>query len=831
VPQTLKLTTLGGLDVRVGNRPVSGLGSKAAALLVYLAGTRRPHSREVLAELLWDERESAQARTNLRVVLNRWPKALVPHLLVTRETVAFDRSLPFQFDLDEFERHLHAAWEPGQETLTPQAKTHLEAAVSLYGGAFLAGFSLPGAVGFESWLAAEQERVQRQVTVALHSLVSAHLSGGDYAPGVQGASRLLDLDPLDEEAHRQRMRLLAAQGQRGAALSQHALWTRRLDEELGAEPEAQTVALAEHIRAGELAVSVRPQTPGSPAPALPRPPTGFIGRATELSELTAMLSDPACQLLTVIGLGGSGKTRVALEVAGRLQFPDGVFFVPLVGVAAPEGLAGAVANALGWVAGGWTGDWDALMARLRDQQALLVLDNFEHLSAGAALLSQLLQAAPGIKLLVTSREALHLHAEWLYDLGGLTLPVSDSAADLANSAAVRLFVQSARRVQARFELTETNAQEVAQICRLVEGSPLGIELAAAWVRVQECALIAREIEHNLDFLTSPLRDVPERHRSLRAVFEHSWRRLLPPEQEAFRRLSVFRGGFGAEAAREVAGVTAPLLAALLDRSLLSRAGGTRYELHELLRQFAEEKWEGSLDEAAVLRARHVAYYEALVGGWLLQPQDSTALESRWAREARESDNIRAAVELELAGTWSGEAAYVPAPSDDYPIRVEVSVLIPRPVEEVFTFAANVNNDAHWLRHSASLEARYTTPGAVGVGTTLERTTLILGRRVTHKEVVIEYLPGRRVGFCSVSAPIRYRAYRIFEPVGGGTRLTCVNEVDIRGWYRLTGGVVTRVVQHVTELDVERLKQLLTSGVAGDLGADALSNKTRARSER
>jgi predicted ATPase len=246
------------------------------------------------------------------------------------------------------------------------------------------------------------------------------------------------------------------------------------------------------------------------------------------------------------------------------------------------------------------------------------------------------------------------------DLEGLDLPGPDAQAE---SGAVRLFVQSARRARARFALTEANGPEVARICRLVDGLPLAIELAAALVRTRDCAAIAREIERDLDFLASPLRDVPDRHRSMRAVFEHSWALLGDPEREALRRLSVFRGGFEAEAAREVAGVEPRLLAALVDKSLLHRAGAARYELHELLRQFAEELLRLEPEEHEATLARHVAYYQALAGAAALQPYRLSP--GAW------TDRLEQEYDKPAAGARAGAARRArarPSPAEHAPLR-------------------------------------------------------------------------------------------------------------------------------------------------------------------
>ena len=309
-----------------------------------------------------------------------------------------------------------------------------------------------------------------------------------------------------------------------------------------------------------------------PAPGLPRPPTPLIGREPELATLNRLLCDPQCRLLTLAGPGGIGKTRLALELAStqRAQFPDGVFFVPLVSLSLPEFIAPAIRSALGLSSSSPLDPKEQLLNHLRQKSLLLVLDNLEHLLEGVGLLAELLEQAPGVKLLVTSRERLNMQGEWLFDLQGLPVPPLDQVDRAEEYSAVALFVQSARRAQVGFELSAEERPWVARICQLVEGMPLAIELAAAWVRLLSCREIAQEIERNLDFLSTSARDLPERHRSMRAVFDHSWQMLSAEEQRVLRALSVFRGGFLREAAEQVTGASLSLLSALVTRSLVHR---------------------------------------------------------------------------------------------------------------------------------------------------------------------------------------------------------------------------------------------------------------------
>ncbi len=347
---------------------------------------------------------------------------------------------------------------------------------------------------------------------------------------------------------------------------------------------------------------------------LPPQPTSFVGRATELREIGDLLADPDCRLLTLVGPGGIGKTRLALEAAARLRdaYADGVCFVPLQPLASPEDIVPTIIRATG-LAMRQADDLKAqLLEQLRACHLLLVVDNCEHLLEGLDVLADILGAAPGVKVLATSREVLNLREEWVYTVQGMRHPGMNGAdgsdgRQLEDYSAVRLFVQSARRVRPDFSLEEER-DGVGRICALVEGMPLALELAATWVRMLSCAEIAAEIARNLDILKTRARNVPSRHSSMRAVLDHSWALLTPDEQGVFKRLSCFRGGFTREAARVVAGASLPILLALVDKSLLRHHPDGRYDLHELVRQYAERQLNRSPEDGTDLRDRHCAYY-------------------------------------------------------------------------------------------------------------------------------------------------------------------------------------------------------------------------------
>ena len=340
---------------------------------------------------------------------------------------------------------------------------------------------------------------------------------------------------------------------------------------------------------------------------LPSFATSFVGREHELAELRELLERDDCRLVTIVGPGGMGKTRLATEVARRLsaEYEHGALFVALDAVTAPEAVPMAIAAALHFQPTGQADPAHALGDFFRDRQLLLVLDNFEQVTAAAATVSELLARAPMVRCLVTSREVLNLREEWAFTLDGMRVPESDDGADWADFPCVQLLAERVRQTRPDFEL-DAEPQHVVRICHLVDGIPLGLELAASWARYMDLEEIGDEIERSLGFLETTLRNVPERHRGLEAVFQQSWELLEQSERTTFQRLSVFRGGFAREAASAVAGATLPLLATLVDKSLVRREPDGRYTVHELLRQFAEQRL---ASDAAALQDAEEAHTE------------------------------------------------------------------------------------------------------------------------------------------------------------------------------------------------------------------------------
>ena len=589
---------LGTPVVSAGGESIEPASGKISALLFYLACAQGWVSRDELTYLLWPDSGDRQARNSLRQLLHRVKDVAYAGALEREE-------MRLRWMVDTDLARFRAAVAHGAPHV----------AVNAYGGPLLDGFRLSTAPEFEGWLDLERSQLHEAWRDAVLELSEELESEDRHEEAVVHLARLHRADPLDEPALRQYLIALARAGRSAEALVAAEAFAATLEREVDATPDEATRTLVEAIRHGDTAAyaSRQVERPASaarrPMP-MPMPGTAFVGRASEVADVVAQLRAPECRLLTVVAPGGMGKTRLAVEVAARMasEFADGVCFVPFEAVDASRLMASAAVDALSITLHGGRDPAEQLLDYLDGRVMLLVLDNLEHLIGDLQLVRGVLARARGVKLLCTSRERLGLHAEWVYDLQGMGVPEADGA--LGSSDAAELFAQAGTRARHDVRLAD-DPRSVARICRLVGGMPLALELAASWLRVLDVAQIAEELEQSLDLLQSPLRDMPQRHHDMRGVFGASWQRLSDAERGALLQLCVFRGGFTREAARDVAGVSLPLLLGLANKAFIRHEHGRRFTQHPLLWQYLRARAESS-PTFPQLQEQHALHFAALL---------------------------------------------------------------------------------------------------------------------------------------------------------------------------------------------------------------------------
>jgi len=581
MPPALALLAAPRVSDASGERPLPA--NKPTCLLLYLAVRADWVSRDELTLLFWPEGDEFSTRHALRQLVYRARREPWVDGLEVR-----DGRLRWLVDTDV--AHLRRAL----------ATADWAAAARAYGGHFLDGVDLPEAPGFEAWRDLERANLHERYLEAVVRAAASLEARRDYGEATSILRAALRHDPIAEEVLRSLIRCLAAVGDAGAVELAYARFAQDLFDEVGAEPDEETRVLLGRLRAGER-VGSRPHN-------LPGQATPFVGRDAELRRIEGWLADRGTRFVSLVGPGGIGKTRLALQAAGDQlgSYPDGVFFVPLVEIAHVAGVAAAIGDAARLQPLERGDPWARLADFLRDRELLLVLDNLEHLRAVGPHLAGLLERAPGLTMLATSREPLDLRSERSLTLGGLELPF-DGDDGAAQRDSVRLFVNSARRAEPTFSVRDGALDDVANLCRYVDGVPLAIELAAAWTACLSPAEIAHEVERDLDFLRSPQQDVPERHRSLRVVLDAAWERLDDREQDLLARMATFAGEADLPAIEAVTGGSRQTLLSLVRRSLVRRDTDGRFGMHGLVRQYASERLTAAPEVAAETSTRHLAH--------------------------------------------------------------------------------------------------------------------------------------------------------------------------------------------------------------------------------
>lgn len=625
---------------------------KPLLLLAYLT-VEGPQSRRHLAELFWPGE----------------PKRLRS---LTAALVRLRQGLPGAVEADE-QVVLAKLSSDVHQILAALDDDDVVTAAKHYQGPFLAGFHLPGgSVELEEWVYATREFLAEKVQKAYLTQAESEAAQGDFMAAAKRAEVAYALpgapEPSPEWLESYYALLLAGDSPVASQVRKEA------------EGYGIALSLSRSQARERFGQNARFDNPGGTKAALhnlPSRATSFVGRDPELIELGRLLSDESTRLVTITGAGGTGKSRLALEAAWTemqaRSFPDGAYFVSLEALDDPENIPAAVAGALDLKLAGRAEPLAEIAHALKSKKLLLVLDNYEHLVSGAVFASELVRQCAAVKLLVTSRERLDLEGEQILRLEGL--PFATDKLNLEGAEyqdSLQLFVQRAKRVQLDFGLSRENLPAVLTICQLVQGSPLGIELAAPLVRLLSVQEIATEVERSIDILAASTRDAPERQRSLRATFEYSWRLLSDKEQATLRRLSVFIGGFTRQAAAEVAGATIPLLASLVDKSLLRTLPGGRFDRHPLLYEYTQEKLAEAPLERSQVQALHAGFFlgmaeqaEAKLQGveqakWLKQlqgEQDNLRSALHWMKQHGEAEmGLRLAAALRLFWHLAGHAS-------------------------------------------------------------------------------------------------------------------------------------------------------------------------------
>jgi predicted ATPase/DNA-binding SARP family transcriptional activator len=655
----LAIQLLGTPQFQLDHVPITASRRAVAALLAYLAASdlEQPgqrYTRESLAVLLWSDYEPAKALGNLRHTL--WEVAQFigeGWILAEHETVYLNSQAEIILDIARFRSLLRQA---EGESDAGQRISLLRDAAGLYRDDFMSGFSLREGANFNEWALANAENLRREFASVLQTLVEEYSVLSQFSPAVPYARRLVDLDPFHEAAHRELMELYVLTDQHAAAIQQYRSLEKLLRKELNLDPQPETRELYRQIRKGALKpvsdknTTLRPERT-KPKHNLPLHLTSFIGREREQQEVTRLITQN--RLVTLIGAGGIGKTRLALQTGASLlnDYPGGVWFVPFESLRDEDLVPQTIASFLGIPESPEASLVETLVNRLGDQSLLLIFDNCEHLlDACARLAETLLKHCPDLKIVATSRDILRLEGEAVYHVPPLTIPESQSGPSVeeaANSESVQLFAQRARLVLSNFEITATNKDTLVRICNRLDGIPLAIELAAARIDIFTLEEILYQLNYSFHLLASNTRSVLPRHQTMRASIEWGWNLLTEAERSFLRQLSVFPGGWTLQAAQRI-GVKDSLerTSALWRKSfvVVHRQAGyeTRYGFHEVVRAFAQEKLVEAGEEKTI-RDRQLDYYLKLLRQLELTRR-STDQDMWLDRLFLERDNLRAALE-------------------------------------------------------------------------------------------------------------------------------------------------------------------------------------------
>ena len=595
----------GSITFRLNGEHVTDFRTrKAEAMMIYLVCNSGNHEREFLANLLWGELPQERAMANVRLTLNNLRNIFGEVFEANRQIVGIRPETSYWLDVEHLD---NLSIDLGDDI------DHLQAVLQLYKGNFLQGFHLKDALEFGEWQSIQRERWHQKAILGIHKLINLYMYQGQYTVAIDWCNRLLQLDLLDETAHQKLMLLLARSGNRIAALKQYEICKKYLWDGLAIEVSFETETLYRKLR--QLGNQRNHNLP-----------TGFleksVGRDSEFFQIKKYLAHPNNRLISLIGMGGIGKTHLALRVGWFViedrygPFLDGVYFVSLNSesydnhdTVTTTNLVDAIVSALSLLLLPTRPAQDQVLDYLTDRELLLIIDNGEYLYSEAfQYLLDILRFAPNIQILIASRHTFNSPKETIIRLEGLTYPkilnhrlqdkqsriLTKQINELLGYDAVQLFIEVAHRSNQHFSIDKLNAVErsaLIAISQLIEGMPLAIELVASWLHIFSLEQIEVKLRKSIDLLrlTTP-NDI--KHHSIRAVFEQSWSLLSDSEKIGLESLSIFAGDFDLKAAITIIEINPEVISQLVNKSLVenfTRKGKKRFRLHSLLRQYAYEK--------------------------------------------------------------------------------------------------------------------------------------------------------------------------------------------------------------------------------------------------
>ena len=800
----LNLILLGPPRLERDGVPLKLDTKKTFALFTYLSLTHQTHRRDSLVNLLWPHSDQTKARGHLRGCLYNLHKVLGDGWLHSdRETVALKPDADLWVDVDAFRSLLAGCKGHGHpgDGVCPYCLKPLGEAAELYRGDFLGGFNLKDSAVFDDWQSAWGQSLRSDLDLVFERLIGCLREEGDTEKAIAYARRWLELEAVNEEAHRQLIDLYARTGQTTAAFRQYEECVRVLEEELAASPHEDTIRLYQEIKenafSAKTAFSIKGQKteidkPDSHKPTsaprhnLPRQLTNFIGRDREMRAIKDLLSRSS--LLTLKGAGGCGKTRLALQVATGMvdEYEDGVWFVGLASLSEAALVTQEVASALGVHEQPGRPLVDILSDYLKSKHMLLILDNCEHLiEACAGMADTLLHNCENLKIMATSRESLNLEGETTCYVPSLSFPDSGSlevlkVSDLMQFESLHLFQDRTVSLHPTFTLTEGNTSTVAYICYRLDGIPLAIELAAAWVNALSLEQILGRLDNCFNLLTKGYRTALPRHQTLRATMDWSYDLLDEKEKILLWRLSVFMGGWTLEAAEAICageGIedyeVLDTLMGLVDKSLVTteeQGKEARYYFLETVRQYGRDKLMES-GEGGVLCERHLEWYLDLAEQ--AEPELGGLDQVMWLERLEvEHDNLRAALEWSLG---SGGEPSVPGGKAGSP-RAEAGLRLAGALRPFWWIRGYFNEGREWLERalaqgsavSASVRARtLSAAGGVAWGhgdyeraISLNEESLSLYREVGDKSGIAGSLTS--LGLVEAFQGHHERAMRLYE---------------------------------------------------------------------